>query len=189
MGWLRREEEASIERLLGQPVVATHPRTVTDNYARPRIFIPSERWQLSHSVSHSAARKRSTSASPLTRQNSPRSALPLVRGSISMVGDTGFEPVTSSVSSIPAPCMDVLGRPDEHAPVPQRPSTSARTRPRCQAGSQAGPSPPSRRLELAPSVEDHFAGSKAELRATDGDRRPGRSRHALGHDRALRRPD
>jgi hypothetical protein len=31
-------------------------------------------------------------------QNGPRLAFPLVRGRIVLVGDTGFEPVTSSVS-------------------------------------------------------------------------------------------
>ena len=77
-----------------------------------------------------------------------------------MVGDTGFEPVTSSVSSIPRPSVDVPGRPTEHEPVPQRLSTSARARPRCQAASQAAPSPPSRRFALARNVEHHFAGSQ-----------------------------
>ena len=59
-----------------------------------------------------------------------------------MVGDTGFEPVTSSVSSILRPSVDVRGRPPEHEPVPRRPSASLRTCPRCQAVSQAAPTQP-----------------------------------------------
>ena len=72
------------------------------------------------------------------RRQWPLTAFLLVRGRLVLVGDTGFEPVTSSVSSIPGPSVDVRERRSEHEPLPQRPSVFARTRPRCQAVSQAG---------------------------------------------------
>lgn len=47
-----RRKEISSERLPRPLVVATHPRSVTDNYTQPRIFMPSEAWRRGHSVSH-----------------------------------------------------------------------------------------------------------------------------------------
>lgn len=73
----------------------------------------------------------------LTTARQPPTRVPQVRAYSSMVGDTGFEPVTSFVSSIPRPFVDVRGRQAERDPVPQNPPKSVRTHLRCQAVSQA----------------------------------------------------
>jgi hypothetical protein len=78
----------------------------------------------------------------------------------SMVGDTGFEPLTSSVSRIPRPSVDVLGRPTEHEPFPPSPSAYASTRPRCQAVSQAASSLKAAIGRWPIAKKSHFAGSQ-----------------------------
>ena len=50
-----------------------------------------------------------------------------------MVGDTGFEPVTSSVSTSFTPSAGVRRGPSEHEPLPHRPPTCAHIRTRCHS--------------------------------------------------------
>ena len=50
-----------------------------------------------------------------------------------MVGDAGFEPVTSSVSITTPPSMDVLRGPSEHEALPHRPRTFAEIRRGCHS--------------------------------------------------------
>ena len=52
------------------------------------------------------------------RRNEPLTRVSAVQGLFVLVGDTGFEPVTSSVSSILDPSATVPGRPSEHEASP-----------------------------------------------------------------------
>lgn len=141
-------EEVSCGSPQVPPPRPTQPRTPTDDGELPRTVVPSECDRLSHSK----PRKRSDFTDIGGHDNSPRPALPRVRGCSLMVGDTGFEPMTSSVSSIPRPSVDVRGRQAEHDPVPQGPPKSVRTHLRCQAVSQARASGAEPRLEVGPTA-------------------------------------
>ena len=71
-------------------------------------------------LSHSVGQSQGEVAG---ERNNPRPAFPLVRGCSSMVGDTGFEPVTSSVSrvsSCPLPFEEVRLSTSHSPTVPRR---------------------------------------------------------------------
>ena len=129
-------------------------RTSEHVNGRPGIGHEAKTRLLSQATSQADARRS-------TQRDSPCPAFPLVRGCLSMVGDTGFEPVTSSVSTSFELSVNLRRGPSEHEPLPHGPPTCAQIRTRCHSMSRSPGRPVQGQPRHRPGGNAHAAQQRA----------------------------